>query len=389
MLALALALRGRGHDVTLAAPPNFREWIDGFGFAFYPVGVDIQAAMRDVYKDAHRLSVALTFIRSVIWDQFPAIDAIPDDFDLYVGGGLQCAVQARAERDGRPYAYVANIPCMLRSAHHAPPFFKPQRLPRLANRALWSVYVILGNRATREVVNRGRASYGLTPLRDWYSAVFEPGCVLLAADSELGPKPPDVGGHVSSLGFLFLEDPTPLPADLTAFLDAGPAPVYVGFGSVPLDDVAAIDRLIGRSAELIDRRLVVQAGPTDLGRSIAGSRCFVAGPVDHHKLFPRCAAVVHHGGAGTTAAATRAGIPQVVVPHAADQFYWGHRVEVVGIGAPALPFRDLDARRLAARISTVTDTPGLLERARVLASRLAATDAAMVAAEALEGLSPP
>jgi len=386
-LALAMGLQRRGHEVLFAAPPENRSWVEYHGLRFAAVGADISAALRGRYDDTAGLREVHRFMQEVVDAQFESLATLDDEFDLYVGGGLQCAAQSLAERRGRPYVYLAYSPVMLRSSVHPPTFFSPQRLGPLLNRVLWRLYCILGNRAALHVVNRGRASLGLGPTGDGYRYVFENDQVFVACDPELFPRPPDAGEHVRSVGYLFLEDGASLPTELSAFLEAGDAPIYVGFGSVSLRSVEETDRVLAQVAEQLGRRLVISAGADGLGRSIEGERCFVTGPVNHTLLFPRCAAIVHHGGAGTTAAAARAGVPQLVLPHSADQFYSARRIEVSGLGPRAFAFRRLNVARLAGRLLSTLDDEQTSARARAAGDRITASDGVGAAAVALEALA--
>jgi vancomycin aglycone glucosyltransferase len=119
-------------------------------------------------------------------------------------------------------------------------------------------------------------------------------------------------------------------------------------------------------------RAVISQGWAGLGDGPLPGNVFVTGPVSHPRLFPRVAAAVHHGGAGTTTAVARAGVPQVVVPHIADQFYWGRRVSLLGLGPPPLPRAKLTAPRLAAALAEILDNELLAERAREFGARLLA-----------------
>ena len=150
----------------------------------------------------------------------------------------------------------------------------------------------------------------------------------LAADAALAPVPATPGREIFQTGTWVLADRTPLPADLEAFLESGEPPILVGFGSMP----AAGDmtrRLIG-AARAVGRRIIVSRGWADLDLIDDAPDCMAVGDVSHDVLFPRVAAVVHHGGAGTTAAAARAGVPQVITPMFGDQFYWASRIVDLG-----------------------------------------------------------
>jgi UDP:flavonoid glycosyltransferase YjiC (YdhE family) len=207
----------------------------------------------------------------------------------------------------------------------------------------------------------------------------------MATDSEIAFQPPDFGDHVENTGFLFVEDEeAALPVELTRFVDDGGAPAYIGFGSTPIDDVSATEKTIAAVAEQTGLRLVVSQGPSRLGEGRLSELCFTVGAVNHRTLFPRMAAIVHHGGAGTTAEAARSGRPQIIVPHSADQFYWGHRVAEVGIGPRPLPFKKMSAKALASRLRMAISSEEINENARRIGRGLAESDGAEVAVRRLE-----
>ena len=180
--------------------------------------------------------------------------------------------------------------------------------------------------------------------------------------------------EVDQVGYLLPKDDTPLPPKLESFLEAGPAPVYLGFGSMMGSDPAGTTRLLLDAIELAGCRAVLATGWAGLGDGALPDSVFRAGPLPHSSLFPRVAAVIHHGGAGTTATAARSGVPQIIVPHLLDQYYWGHRAHLAGVAPPPLPRTKLSAARLAELISASTDNELLTERARELAERLCTDD---------------
>jgi len=201
------------------------------------------------------------------------------------------------------------------------------------NRALWGLDAEHKNVLFGEMINTHRASIGLPPVdgvRD-YAFTDRP---FLAADPVLGPwqETPDL--DVVQTGAWIRPDERPLPADLEAFLAAGAEPVYVGFGSMPMRGASAreISQAVIEAVRAQGRRVLLGSGWADLALVDDRDDCFVVGEANHQELFGRVAAVVHHGGAGTTATAARAGAPQVIVPQVADQPYWAGRVAELGIG---------------------------------------------------------
>ena len=188
--------------------------------------------------------------------------------------------------------------------------------------------------------------------------------------------------HVT--GYWFLEtslDPDP-PAELREFLDAGEPPVCFGFGSMLAADPAAmtalaIEALAARRGVLVGD-LHVQAG-VELPPSV-----FAVGAVEHGWLFERCAAVVHHGGAGTTAAALRAGATSVIVPHMLDQFAWARRLRELGASPPPIPRRKLSAPRLREAIAAAVEDPRFAARTALLGEQIRQEDGVGCALEAFE-----
>jgi UDP:flavonoid glycosyltransferase YjiC (YdhE family) len=188
---------------------------------------------------------------------------------------------------------------------------------------------------------------------------------------------------VNLTGYWFLDErrgwePPPVLAD---FLDAGPRPVYVGFGSMRPKNPEATARTIRTALREAGVRGIIQAAP-----EISTDDVLALQDLPHSWLFPRMAAVVHHGGAGTTAAGLRAGVPTVVCPFFGDQPYWGERVAALGAGPEPVPFKSFNAPRLAVAIRDALQSPHIAARSTALARRLSAEDGVGRACKALEAI---
>jgi hypothetical protein len=193
----------------------------------------------------------------------------------------------------------------------------------------------------------------------------------------LMPKPTDWGPHIDLANFAF-HDQAPRyepPPALLDFLAAGEAPIYIGFGSVVVEDPAALRRIVFAALEKAGARGIVSDGWAYLGGEEPPPNVFLIGDCPHDWLFPRCRAVCHHGGAGTTAAGLRAGRPTVVVPFFGDQFLWGHVVAEAGAGPPPIPFNRLNSDTLAQAFVMCRRTE-LGEGANILGSIVRETDGA-------------
>jgi vancomycin aglycone glucosyltransferase len=245
------------------------------------------------------------------------------------------------------------------------------------NRVLWDLTGQSYTAMFAPALNPHRASIGLPPVDNVLDHMFTDR-PWLATDPTLDPwqETPDI--DVVQTGAWILPDDRPLPAELVAFLDAGPPPVYVGFGSMPVSKDTA-----GVAIEAIraqGRRAVVENGWADLALVDDLDDCFAVGAINQQALFGRVAAVVHHGGAGTTTTAARAGAPQVVLPQIVDQPYWAGRVAALGIGAARVgstPTAESLSDALTTALAAET-----YARAAEVAGRIR-TDGAMVAARLL------
>ena len=178
-------------------------------------------------------------------------------------------------------------------------------------------------------------------------------------------------------GHWFLETPRDFqpPRRLVEFLEAGEPPLYVGFGSMTVEDPEDVTRAVIEAVRKAGRRAVLSAGWGGLaskgGLAAGGEEVLFVGDVPHGWLFPRMAGVVHHGGAGTTASAFRAGVPQMAVPFLADQPFWGQRIADLGAGPPPLPVAKLDASSLCRALSQM-ESPSVRRTAEALGARVRA-----------------
>ncbi len=385
LLALATTLATQGHGVVICAPPDARDFVESAGVEFRAVGLSVRAFLTANSAAVTGSPIQLfkatrDYLGSVVDAQFETLPAAIRDADLIVGAGVQVAARSVAEHLGTPYRYVSYCPVMFPSADHAPFLCEWQTLPPWMNRALWWIF-----RACDLPMRRGldhhRRALGLPPLESAFE-YFLGGDPLLASWRELAPMPVDSDYRAEQVGYLHPELGAPLPKKLDAFLESGPPPIYFGFGSMTDPDAAATTRLLLETVSRLGCRALLSEGWAGLGEGALPEHVRVVPSLCHGRLFPRCAAVVHHGGAGTTSSAARAGTPQVIVPHLADQYYWARRISLLGLGPPPVFRRRLDAARLADAIRhTGEEIVG--ERARELGERLRAQDPLARAAAAL------
>lgn len=382
IVALALELKALGHHARLCVAPNFKEWIESYGLECIPIGPDLKKLTggtvpgKPVLPSPEQLQkMADDSVRG----QFQVIGEAARGCDLIVAAGaLQIATRSIAEAQDIPYVFAVYCPAVLPSAKYPPPNMGEHysfSLPESENLQLWEADEASFNARFGAVLNEERAKIGLGPVASVQPYMFTER-PWLATDPLLAPVFPLAGMEVVQTGAWMLSDDAPLPEELEEFLASGEPPIYLGFGSMRASDQTG--RMLIEAARALGLRSILSQGWAGLMPDEAGEDCLSIGDVDHGTLFPRVRAVVHHGGAGTTQSAARAGRPQVIIPHNYDQFYWAHRVQELGAGVSG-PLRDdltvdglIQALREALQPEAATNAQALSSRMELHGARLAA-----------------
>jgi len=380
LAGLAVRLRALGTDARIAGPQDCADRLAQVGVPLVPVGPSVRALVHGAkppsVADIPRRAAELT----AAW--FAQVLPAARECDVLLASGVVPVVAASrsiAEKLGIPFVWVNYCPIFVPSPHfpvHPAPGrpFPADVTERAAQDALARAGY---NDIFGAALNAERATIGLPPVDD-VRGHLTGDRTWVAADPVLAPwiTPADV--DVVQTGAWILPDERPLPADLVAFLDAGEPPVYMGFGSQRAP--AEFARVAVAAARAHGRRVLLSRGWADLAPEEAGDDCLSVGDVSHQALFPRVAAAVHHGGAGTTHTAARAGAPQVVVPLMGDQPYFAARVATLGIGA-AHDGPAPSVESLSAALAVALD-PATRARAAEVAAAMR-TDGTDVAAEEL------
>jgi vancomycin aglycone glucosyltransferase len=384
LIPLALALEARGHRIRFVAPANAVAWVRERGFVCESNGVDVEAEVRALESNP---AAMLRHVRR--WGDefmprlFESVSRAASDADLLISSGVPLVAPSVAEARGIPNVYALFCPAALPNRDGPPPILRRQTFPPWVNKALWRAIPPAGNFLLRPSINRGRAALGLQPTRRPMTNLMSVR-MLVAADPELAPLVSNLPPESRQTDPWILRDAGVLEPRLAAFIHAGPAPIYVGFGSMIAKQSLALGQRVVQAARSIGCRLIVAGGwaSLDAGLAESGSVLTIA-EAPHDRLFPLVAAAVHHGGAGTTTAAARAGIPQVIVPHVLDQYYWARRVELLGLGPASLPLDAVSVGALAARMTAVVEKR-FADRAREVGKRASLRDGIPAAVSYLE-----
>ena len=382
LVALGMELQELGQDVHMCVPPDFLDWIEGLGMTVTPIGPELRSTGKTNPMAARPTPEQVRqMMEGTVATQFETITVAAQDCDLIVGAtALQVAAPSIAEKMGIPYIFSAYCPAVLPSPHHAPPVLTlhgDKSVIMTDYSEFWEKDAQRWNAQWGDILNSHREKLGLDPVSDVRGHILtkQP---WLAADPTLGPWPDPADQAVFQTGAWLVKDERPLDPELEAFLEAGEPPIYFGFGSISAPQ--GLNEVMIQTARALGRRAIILKGWADLALIDNEPDCIAIGEVNHQALFKRVAAVVHHGGAGATHAATRGGAPQVVIPQHYDQFYWAGRVEQLGIGTAHTSSTPTTESLTSALEQTVQ--PDVTASAQAIAAAVC-RDGALVAAQRL------
>ncbi|MFL0179021.1 glycosyltransferase [Mycobacterium sp. SMC-15] len=392
LTGLGVALRQAGHRVSIAAYTPFADMITKCSLAFRELPADLHLAADGA--EVQQLKELAAFfspsgMRTLGHDIFAALEAEPADVAL-LSPFAEMSGHQWAESRGIPSAGVRLQP-LSATALYPPTVLGTWSAGAAGNRAAARVGAWLVDRAYGRVMADFRRGLGLPSastrvLRKQRTSANWP--ILHGYSPRVAPPPYDWRSGLQVTGYWWPANSGEWipPAELTHFLSEGPAPVFVGFGSMMTTPARAaqLSDLIRQSAAQAGVRVLVQAGWT--GLNAVSDTVMTIGDTPHDWLFPRVAAVAHHCGAGTTAAGLRAGIPAIALPAYGDGPFWAARLNALGVSAATINQRHVTVDRLAAAMSTAVNDQHLRDNARRLSADIAAEDGAAAAVAAVESL---
>jgi UDP:flavonoid glycosyltransferase YjiC (YdhE family) len=387
-IMLGKGLQQAGFHVLLAAPQNFANLIQKHNLCFYPLRGDVQQIMASETGRKFMEKAGTNPIRSMlamrkmigpvaIQMAEDALDACRDADALISLAVFAPFGKSIAEIQNIPLINIEPTPLLPTGAFPAPGWPVQQNLGRFLNRFSGSAMLMMIWQWYGPYVNEFRKRFGLSPFHSTdFHEILRSGPLLGAYSPKVIPHPSDWSDQVHITGYWFQNDLSEWrpSEELQAFLDKGEPPVYVGFGSMggrnPEDFAVIVLKALAKSGQ----RGLLLTGWGGMNVMKVPDNVFVLTSAPHNWLFPRMAAVVHHGGAGTTAEGLRAGIPTVIVPFIVDQSFWGNRVKDLGVGPEPISAKKLTAERLAAAIQAATTDSKMKQRAGALGKAIRAED---------------
>ncbi|MER5629880.1 glycosyltransferase [Streptomyces nitrosporeus] len=372
---LGRRLLDAGHQVAVAAHPSFAALVGGCGLDHRPMPGDPQELIRGWARAATREE------RRALTRAYA--DGLADGVAQAVAGGTDLVLtafgpaplsRAAGEAFGVPVIGTYLVPQFATRQFALPGAQDTGELGPEGNLAAGQEVLRRAEGLFAGAVTRLRARLGLPAAPP--SVPADTGPVFHGFSQLAVPRPEDWPSRAEVTGYWW--PPRPYgwqpPAELTDFLQDGPPPVFIGFGSMAPGHGERLSELVTAAVKRAGVRAVVQAGWAGLDG--CGPDTLAIGDLPHDWLFPRTAAVVHHAGAGTTGAGLRAGVPALPVPVMADQPFWASRLHRLGVAPRPLPFQDLTAETLGDAITSCLAEPSYRHRATELARGIAAEDGA-------------
>ena len=393
-VALGKGLRAAGHEVTLCASASFEELItqNGLTYAYMndavvqlvksDVGRSIVENATNVFKMlvlSFRLIRRMTPMqRAMQADSWVAARQADPDIIIY-HPKLHTAPDF-AEKLGVPCILALPLPMLVPTSQRAAMGFPAWPLGTWYNRLTYALVLKITEAFTRRFAKRWRREHQLPPLPRGHDCLHTargaPIPVMHCYSAHVSPRPSDWPDWATITGYWFLDQSEAWspPQDLVDFLNAGPPPVYIGFGSISGRSPEETARTVIAALEEAGERGILATGWGGLDPAELPETILKIDAAPHDWLFPHMRAVVHHGGAGSTAAGLRYGKPTVVCPFFGDQPYWGGRVQDLGVGPEPIPQKKLTTENLAAAIAEAARNPEMRKEAEALAEKIKAED---------------
>jgi vancomycin aglycone glucosyltransferase len=344
MLALATGLKENGHDIVFIANPENEEMVKNYDCHFVPFGPNVKEQIKEnalrKRSPVKASTSAMKEFKKYIEDQLNLLPDIIKGSDLVLNAGLGMGVPTAADIMNIPYRFVIFYPILLGSGKSGP-FF---------DRMKEKLGILMANALLKGLINKKRAKAGLQPIDD-VSKSYAGEHVIVAADAALNTVKVGVTANYTQTGYLFLPSKNGLPENVEKFIVAGSPPVFIGFGSNPIYYPQELTQMFIRISKVTQQRLIVSKGWSDIATTNSSPDVLYVDDMPFELLFPRMAAIIHHGGTGTMAYAARAGVPQAGFPFMTDQFNNREQIAKLEIGPKTCDFKKMTAEAISTAIT--------------------------------------
>ncbi|MCV7100455.1 glycosyltransferase [Mycobacterium palustre] len=375
---VAAELHRRGHEVRMAVPPNLVGFVESAGLSAVPYGPDTQeqvVAVADFTHNALTIQNPLRFMRDLRklfvegWAEMSReLTSLADGADLLLTGQTYHGVVANvAEYHGIPLAGLHHFPVRVNGQIGVPFLPSPAFAARTTLKAAWWLYSHVITKADEDAQRR---ELGLPPTQipAWQRMAQGGTLEIQAYDQAVFPGlAAEWNGRRPFVGALTLELGADTDDEVASWVSAGSPPIYFGFGSTPVQSPAETVTMIAEACAELGERALIYSGAT--GPTPHPDHVKLVDQVNYTKILPMCRAAVHHGGAGTTAAGLRAGLPTLVLWDVADQFIWATQVKRLKVGS-AKKLTNITVKSLVRKLRGIL-APECVERARRIAPRMA------------------
>jgi sterol 3beta-glucosyltransferase len=399
-IALGVELKKLGHVVKVAGSTTFKSFVEQYGLEFFAANKDMSAVasnaeLQEVMQADNPLKMLMSFktLEKYAFEMQAGFYAACEGADLIIYHPGAAVGHFAAKHLGIPSILASPFPMSMTAEFPSLILYNAPRLGRAFNRLSHRIFEIAMWQTSKSPIRRfWNAKFG-KPSESFsnpYKQIrLSNELVLVSNSSVVFQRPKDWPSNIHCEGYWFLDEPAPWipPPELDAFINSGPPPVYVGFGSMSNAKTAKQTTLtVFEALRKAGKRGVVASGWGGINKEVkVPDSVFLLDAAPHSWLFPKMSAIVHHGGAGTTAESLRAGVPTVVVPHALDQFAWGLRAFELGVGPSHIPKKKLTAVNLAAAIQEC-DLPELRRNAKTIGALIQRESGAVAAAQTVQSI---
>ncbi len=361
MLALADGLIKRGHEVLFCANPENEELVTSYNCPFLPFGPNVKEQMKinaankkspDSFSSAKKIKMETE-------KQIESLPKIIQGSDLVLATGIVFGVRSAAEIAKVPFRLIIFYPSAL----------GPGKAGSLFSRLKFKIGMSVLNKLLKSTINRKRKEAGIAKVKN-VAKYFGGNDIIVASDIVLNKVQEGVRATYKQTGYMFLPPLHELAKDVEDFIASGKPPVFISFGSNPVSNPDKLTNIFEEASKGTNQRLIISRGWSELATINSSSNILYVDDVPFELLFPKMAAIIHHGGSGTMASVAKAGVPQAAFPYMFDQFENRKTIVKLGLGPQSCDFKKISVSALIGAINDCVNNKKYKENALEIAKKL-------------------